>query len=193
MSLFYDRDRNITGVDLLTGFTFDPIYGSTANFSTKSNFIAYSDKVPNIAPLGINSIVGEFGLSFQLRESDAQKLINFYESQSGTGVFSITDNSNIYKTLSGTIDSLGSLDSSNNQKYSVNLKFNVERNASVLNWSGQSFVNHEFKRWDTGIAYNSYDIVYFENDLEDPLFNFFYCTGEHFTSFENHPLSTKKK
>ena len=190
MSLFYDRTRNISGASELTGFAFDPNYGSTASFSAKLGQTNFTDKIANIVPLGLNLVVGEFSLNFQLRKDDAKNLINFYENQSGTGIIPLVDNSNIYKTLSGTISSLGSIESNNNDKFDINLGFSVERNSSVLNWSGQSFVNHQFVNWNTGINFDAYDIVYFENDLEEPCNNFFYCTSDHESSFSNCPLST---
>ncbi len=103
---FYDRDRNITGVTTLTGFSFNPEYGSTASFETKTNYFPFSDKTANNVSAGLNTVIGRYGLKLQLRETEAQQLINFYESQSGSGVFAISDNSNIYRTLSGSIEEL---------------------------------------------------------------------------------------
>lgn len=193
MNYFYNRDRNITGANVLTGLIFNPSYGSNVSFSTKSNSIAYSDKILNIIPLGINNISADFSLNFPLRKSDAKDLVNFYESQSGTGVIVFNDNSNIYQPLSGTIDSLQSLESQNNDKFNVNLKFSVERNSSALNWSGQSFVDYQLNDWNTGINYTVNDIVYFENDLEEPVNNFYYCLSDHLSSISNNPLSTGQK
>lgn len=193
MSLFYDRDRNISGVNLLTGLTYSPEYGSSARFEARNSYLLSSDKVQSIAPLGLNSIVGGFSLNFSLRESDAQKLVNFYESQSGTGIFAFNDSSSIYRTQSGTIDSLGQLNSSNNGKYGVSLSFAVERNAPVLDWSGQSFVNYEFRKWQTGQSYEKYDILWFQHDMEEPVNNWFYSLSNHTSSIANHPLSTGLK
>ena len=189
MSLFYNRDKNITGVTLLTGLTFSPEYGSSVQFEAKNNYLPTSDKIQSIAPLGLNSIVANYSLKFSLRKDDAQKLINFYESQSGTGIFGFNDGSNIYRVTSGTIDSLGGLDSSNNGRYNISLNFNVERNAPALNWSGQSFINHEFKKWQTGQGYSKYDIVWFEHDFEEPINNWFYSLENHTANLSNHPLS----
>lgn len=193
MSYFYNRDRNITGANVLTGLSFDPSYGSSVSFSTKSNYVSFSDKTANISPLGVNNVSADFSLNFPLRKSDAQDLVNFYESQSGTGAIAFNDNSNIYQRLSGTIDSIQSLESQNNDKFNVNLKFSVERNSSALNWSGQSFVNYQLNSWNTGVNYSADDIVYFENDLEEPVNNFFYCINDHSSSTANNPLSTGQK
>lgn len=189
---FYDRDRNITGVAVLTGFSFNPEYGSTASFETRTNYFPFSDKTANNISAGLNTVVGRYGLKFQLRESDAQQLVNFYESQSGSGIFAISDNSNIYKTISGSIDELN-FSSPNNGKYSFDMLFDVERNASALNWSGQSFVNHSFQKWESGAFFSQDDIVYFEHDLEEPTNNFFYCSANHLAAPSNHPLSTGQK
>lgn len=190
MSLFYNRDRNITDVSLLTGLTLSPEYGSSVQFEAKNNYLSSADKIQSIVPLGLNSIAANYSLKFSLRKDDAQELINFYENQSGTGIFGFNDGSNIYQITSGTIDSLGGLDSSNNGKYSVSLNFNVERNAPALNWSGQSFVNHEFKKWQVGQSYGKYDIVWFEHDFEEPINNWFYSLENHAADLSNHPLST---
>lgn len=187
--IYYNRDRNISGLATLTGLTFEPSYGSSATFEAANSFYTYSDKFANIQPNGLNVLIGRFNFDFSLRESDAQKFVDFYESQSGTGIFAINDNSNIYRTLSGTIDNLN-LQTENNDKYAINIAFNVERNASALKWSGQSFLNHEFTNWSAGQTFLQDDVVYFEHDFEEPSNNFFYCTSGHSSSLVNHPLST---
>lgn len=189
---FYDRDNNITGVETLTGLTFSPDYGSTATFETRSSYFPFSDKVSNNVSAGLNSVVGRYNLKFQLRESDAQKLVHFYESQSGTGIFAVSDGSSIYRTLSGSIEDL-QFSTQNNGKYNIDLSFDVDRNASPLKWSGQSFVNHSFQKWESGVSFHEDDIVYFEHDLEEPTNNFFYCSSSHFSALSNHPLSTGQK
>lgn len=189
---FYDRDRNITGVATLTGFTFSPEYGSTATFETKTNYFPFSDRTANNVSAGLNTVIGRYGLKLQLRETEAQSLINFYESQSGSGIFAVSDGSNIYRTLSGSIEDL-QFSTQNNGKYNIDLSFDVERNASPLKWSGQSFVNHSFTRWESGVSFAQDDIVYFEHDLEEPTNNFFYCSTNHLSAPSNHPLSTGEK
>lgn len=189
MSTFYNKDRNISGLSELTGISYSPEYGSSVVFEAKNNSFLYSDRQVSLQSAGVNNVIGKFNLNFNLRENSAQSLVNFYESQSGTGIFPIQDGSNIYKTLSGSIDSLN-LSTDNNDKYQVSLSFDVERNSSVLNWSGQSFVNQSFTKWRTGVSFSLDDIVYFENDLEDPCNNIFYCVSGHVSSFANHPLST---
>jgi phage-related protein len=193
MSLFYNRDRNITGVETPSGFSFNPSYGSSAVFSARNNYFGFTDKIANVSPLGLNHIIGEFSLNLTLRKDEAQEFVNFYESQSGTGILAITDNSQIYKTLSGTITSINNMESANNGLYRLGFNFNVERNSSTLNWSGQSFVNQSFVKWNTGVNYKAYDIVFFENDIEEPILNFFYCNEDHTSDFGNHPLSTGRK
>jgi phage-related protein len=189
---FYDRDRNITGVATLTGFTFSPEYGSTATFETKTNYFPFSDRTANNVSAGLNTVIGRYGLKLQLRETEAQQLINFYESQSGSGIFAVSDGSNIYRTLSGSIEDL-QFSTQNNGKYNIDLSFDVERNASPLKWSGQSFVNHSFSRWESGVSFAQDDVVYFEHDLEEPTNNFFYCSTNHLAAPSNHPLSTGQK
>lgn len=186
---FYNRDRNITGLADLTGITYTPEYGSSVTFEAKNNYFLLSDKHVNLQSAGVNGVIGRYSLNFNLRESDAQKLANFYETQGGTGIFPIQDGSSIYKTLSGTISEFNLL-TDNNSKYNISLGFDVERNSSVLNWSGQSFVSQTFSKWSVGQNFAADDIVYFENDLEEPSNNIFYCLSGHVSSLANHPLST---
>lgn len=189
---FYDRTDNITGVNVSV-LDYSPEYGSTVSFQGNANILAYGDKLLSASPNGLNSISCQFNLNYKLRENDAQKLIKFYENQSGTGIFGLSDGSNIYKTLSGTISNVGGIDSANNDYYNISLSFDVEREAPQLAWSGNSFVNIEFKKWTTGQSFSKYDVCWFENDLEEPSNNWFYCLEDHGSVLANHPLSTGQK
>ena len=188
MSLFYNRDRNITGAVPLTSFEFDPNYGSSISFSCKNNKIAYNNNTYSLTPSTLNNIVGNCNFSFTVGTGDAQKMMNFFESQSGTGHFAISDNSQIYRTLNGFANSF-SIGMQGNNLYNVNLTFAVERNSSFLDWKGMSFVNYDFKTWGTGVYYEKYQPVYFETQKDNLIKNFFYAKQSHTSSYANNPTN----
>jgi hypothetical protein len=188
MSLFYNRDRNITGAVPLASFEFDPNYGSSIAFSCKNNKIAYNDNTYSLVASTLNNIVGNCSFSFTVGTGDAQKMTNFFESQSGTGYFAISDSSQIYRPLNGFANSFG-ISMQGNNLYNINLTFSVERNSSFLDWKGMSFVNYDFKTWGTGIYYEKYQPVYFETQKDSLIKNFFYAKESHTGSYDKVPTN----
>ena len=79
MSLFYNRDRNITGVTLLTSFDFSPNYGSSIQFSCKNNKVNYVSNTYNLMPSTLNNIQARCSFGFTVNEADAQKIMNFFK------------------------------------------------------------------------------------------------------------------
>jgi phage-related protein len=188
MSLFYNRDRNITGAVPLASFDFKPNYGSSIEFSCKNNKIAYNNNTYSLVPSTLNNIVGNCNFNFTVGTGDAQKIINFFESQSGTGYFAINDNSQIYRTLNGFANNF-SISMNGNNLYNIDLAFSVERNSSFLDWSGMSFVNYDFKNWRIGAVYEKYQPVYFETQKDSLIKNFFYAKQTHTSSYSNLPTN----
>ena len=189
MSLFYNRDRNITGATTLPSFNFSPNYGSTVSFSCKKNKYMYNNNTFAIMPTTLNNIVATCDFNFTENETNARNIINFFESQSGTGAFAINDDSNIYRPLVGFVDGFNVSMTHNNQ-YNIALNFSVERNSSVLNWSGMSFVDYDFVNWKTGQLYQKYQPIYFEIQAQNKLVNFYYATEDHVSAANNAPPNT---
>ena len=190
MSLFYNRDRNISGVELLPSFSFSPNYGSSVSFNCKNNKLQYNNNTYSILPSTANNIVATCSFNFTVNETDAQKITNFFESQSGTGAFAISDNSEIYRIFTGYANSFG-VEMIQNNLYNIKLDFSVERNSSFLNWSGKSFVNYDFVAWATGQTYLKYQPVYFAIQGEDKLSNFYYATQDHNSLTNNAPTNSE--
>jgi hypothetical protein len=188
MSLFYNRDRNITGAVPLASFNFEPNYGSSIAFSCKNNKIAYNNNTYSLVPSTLNNIIGNCSFNFTVGTGDAQKMMNFFESQSGTGYFAITDNSQVYRTLNGFANTFN-ISMQGNNLYNIELAFSVERNSSFLDWKGMSFVNYDFKTWETGVAYEKYQPVYFETQKDSLIKNFFYAKQSHTSSYNNPPTN----
>lgn len=140
-------------------------------------------------PSTLNNIVATCNFNFNVNENDARNIMNFFESQSGTGAFAINDSSQIYRTLTGFADNFN-VSMVNNNQYNIALDFSVERNSSVLNWSGMSFVNYNFVSWETGQFYQKYQPVYFEIQTQNKLVNFYYATEDHTSSADNAPPNT---
>lgn len=191
MSLFYNRDRNINLNSTLTEFNFNPAYGSEISFSCKKNIIGYKDFTYSIIPSTLNNIIAECNFNFIKEKETAQKMIDFFESQSGTGAFSISDNSEIYRDFVGFADNFNITMQTNNL-YNINLQFNVERNSSALQWSGMSFVKYEFNNWQTGQFYQKYQPVYYDL-YNDRTKNFFYALEDHVSASGDFPFNFSGK
>lgn len=185
MSLFYNRDRNISGVTTLTSFDFSPNYGSSIQFSCKNNRVDYVSNTYGLMPSTINNIQAKCSFSFTANANDAQKMIDFFESQSGTGAFAINDNSSVYHSLTGFANSF-SINMAQNNLYNVSLDFSVERNSVMLNWSGMGFVDYPLVQWQAGQTYPKYQVIYFPKYV-DKFQNYFYSTGSHSSTANNSP------
>ena len=189
MSLFYNRDRNLKDVEQITSmFAINPNYGSSVSFVCKNNKVSYNNNTFSMMPSTLNNVTANCSFNFTTNEEQAKKIINFFESQSGTGYFGIADNSLIYKSLYGFANSFDvSMD--HNNLYNISLNFSVERNSSALNWSGMSFVNYWFQEWQTGITYKKYQPVYFEIQKDNLIKNFFYAKQDHTSSLDKAPTN----
>ena len=187
--LFYNRDRNITGVNTITSmFTINPNYGSTVSFNCKNNKVSYNNNTFSVLPSTLNNVTATCSFNFTTNEQQAKKIIDFFESQSGTGSFGIADNSLIYKTLYGYANGFSvSMDANN--LYNISLNFSVERNSSALNWSGMSFTNYLFEEWSVGKNYLKYQPVYFETQKDNLIKNFFYAKQDHTSSLDKAPTN----
>jgi len=187
--LFYNRDRNITGVADLTGVTISPSYGSSASFSTRTSEIKYPNRVLRRMGQSLNSVTAEYNLSFRIQDNEAAQVLNYFESRSGTLPIAMNDASNIYKTISGFADDF-SWNARTNSENEVTARIVIDNRSPQLNWSGLAFVNQEFKQWSSGELVPENAVRYFEADNQVKFNNFFYCTGEHYSDTSNSPFAT---
>ena len=187
--LFYDRTRNIKGVSApaeLTSLSLTPVYGSQVTFSSKSNSYQTDDHYYNLIPLSLNSLSANFKLRYDVNETGARKLANFFESKSGYLDFKFTpDNSGIYKTVSGYCNNYA-INFINNQHFEVAADVAIDDAPTLLNWSGNSFTNLPFQGWTSSNSYKKFDVV-FSGVNTNKLNNFYYCTGDHTSSATNSP------
>jgi phage-related protein len=179
MNTFYDRSNNIdiASGDRLTGLTYNPVYGSRVNFSSKANVYETVDGYYNLIPLSLNSLEAKFELRFDLNESGAQKLVDFIESRSGCNLYAFTDASSFYKSISGVTDNYA-VNHINKQHYEVAISIDVNQAPTLLNWSGMTFINSPLAHWSSGVDYKKYDIVY-SGISQNKLNNYYYCSGDH--------------
>ena len=105
--LFYNRDRNISGITApskLADLSLTPVYGSTVEFQAKNHRYTTDDFYYNLIPLSVNSLIARFSLKYEVNETNARKLANFFEAQSGNLFIEFSpDNSGVYKTVSGSV------------------------------------------------------------------------------------------
>jgi len=188
-SLFYNRTRNISGVDApndLSGLSLTPVYGSQVNFNATNHSYNTDDYYYNLIPLSVNSLSADFRIRYDVNETNAQKLANFFESKSGYQPLEFTpDNSGIYKTVSGFCDNYA-INFINNQHFEVATSINVDHAPTLLNWSGGTFTNLPFSDYAYSTSYEKYDVVY-TGVNGNKLNNFYYCTGDHSSSSVNSP------
>lgn len=179
MNTFYDRSNNIdiASGDRLTALTYNPVYGSRVNFSSKANVYETVDGYYNLIPLSINSLDAKFELRFDLDQSGAQKLVDFIESRSGCNLYAFTDASSFYKSISGVTDNYA-VNHMNKQHYEVAISIDVNQAPTLLNWSGMTFINSPLAHWASGVNYKKYDIVY-SGISQNKLNNYYYCSGDH--------------
>ena len=192
--LFYNRDRNIEGVTApthLSGLELTPIYGSQVSFEAKNHAYDTDDFYFNMIPLSLNSLKATFDVGYSLNETNAQRLVNFFESKSGSVPMEFNvDNSGIYRKVSGVCPSYG-VNFVSNQNVAVDGKLTCNTAPTLMNWSGQTFTNATGSDWEGGKAYGKYDIVY-TGVSSNKLNNFYYCATGHTSSIANGPtgLST---
>lgn len=194
-NLLYNRDRNISGVTApedLTGLSLTPVYGSTANFSAKANTYITDNFYYESVPLSLNSLTASFNVNYQVNETNARSLANFFESKSGFLAMRFNpDNSGIYKNVSGFCNSY-KVTPSNNQNFSVSAKVDVDTAPNLFNWSGNNFTNLSFRNWVPSTSYKKYDVV-FSGVSTNNLNNFYYCSGDHTASHSNSPTGESTK
>jgi phage-related protein len=182
--LFYNRDSNISGVTIqadYSGLELTPVYGSKASFSSKAFSYNTDDFYMNRLPDSMNSLSAVFDVRYDVNESNAQSLIAFIESKNGSDLFEFNiDNSGIYQKLSGVCDNYA-VNHMNNQHYEVASSMTVDQAPNLLNWSGMTFLNHDFQNWATSTSYEKYDIIYSGVNI-NKLDNFYYSTEDHNSS-----------
>ena len=180
-ALFYDRTRNISGISApaeLSGLSLTPVYGSEVTFSAKNHSYETDDYYYNLIPMSVNSLTAEFKVRYDVNETNARKLANFFESKSGYKPLEFTpDNSGIYKTISGYCTNYA-INFINNQRFEVATNVSVDDAPTLLNWSGGNFANLPYTEYNYSLSYKKYDVVY-TGINGNKLNNFYYCSGDH--------------
>ncbi|NVM34331.1 MAG: phage tail protein [Candidatus Lokiarchaeota archaeon] len=182
---YYDRTRNLSGINYvdLTGFC--PSYGMQVTFRAKNDTITYDNNYFSKNPKTINSVTAEFSLSYDVNEKGAQEIANNLESLSGQNSFVFKTDNVIYKDLSGYCDGYG-IQHVNQDSYTVNTNIFVDEAPNLFNWKNTNFIEYTYKEWSDGETYEQDDVIYYNNS-EIQWDNFYYCTGDHVSSASNSP------
>ena len=135
-ALFYNRDTNISGVAVpseLSDLSLTPSYGSKVEFQGLNHNYVTDNFYYNLIPLSVNSLGAKFSLKYEVNETNAQKLVAFFENQSGyLPIKFAPDNNGIYKGISGFCDNYG-VNFVNNQHFEVAASIVVDRAPTLLN------------------------------------------------------------
>lgn len=183
--LLYNRDRNFSGISNISIGNYAPSYGSNATFRSTSFNYKTDDNYYNLIPSSLNSLILTFEMRYEVNETDAQKLANFFESKSGVYDFEFQADSGVYKNLTGVCEgySIGHL---NNQHYELSATIDVAEAPNLMNWSGGNFVANAWTPYADSTSYQKYDVVY-TGVNGNKLNNFYYCTGDHTSSASTSP------
>jgi phage-related protein len=194
-NLYYNRDRNIAEVTApadITGLQLTPSYGSSVTFKSKNTNFDTDDFYYELVPLSVNNLSAQFQVKYDLNTTNARKLVNFFEAQSGYKQFEFNpDNSGIYKNISGFCDEY-TVNFSNYNHNEVGATITVDGAPSLFNWSGQNFTNLPLENFHGGTAYKKYDVVY-TGISDNKLDNFYYASEDHSSNGANSPSGTGSK
>jgi phage-related protein len=187
--LFYNRDRNISGViapDNLSTLSIDPVYGSRAEFSSKNMAYETDDSYFNMIPSSLNNLSVSYKVRYDVNEDECASLVNFFESKEGDKGFIFNpDSSGIYKSNQSFCENYA-VNHINNNHYEFAADIVVDQAPTLLNWSGMNFTNYDFEHYSLSKSYKKYDIVYTGVNAVK-LNNFFYCKQDHTSSSANSP------
>ena len=183
--LFYDRTNNLSGIQILDGFDYVPVYGSSVTFESKNLQFDNHDNYFQLIPQGINNLRGKFSLKYHVNEGDAQKLANYYESSEGVNWVDIKTDPSVYQDIYGYCTEY-SITHINNQRHEFSVMIESVETPGVINWSGMNYLSPDFDNWQNSQAYKKYDIVY-TGVNDSKLDNFYYCTEDHTSTTDNSP------
>ena len=160
--LFYNRDRNISGVtapSTFTGLQLTPSYGSTVTFKSKNTKFDTDDFYYELVPVSVNNLTAKFQMKYDLSTTNARKLVNFLEAQSGYKQFEFNpDNTGLYQNVSGFCDEY-SVNYINYNHVEAGATIAVDGAPSLFNWQYQTFTNSPFNSLVYGVNYEKYDIL----------------------------------
>ena len=187
--LFYNRDRNISGITQPVNFSdlsLDPVYGSRVEFTSKILSYETDDSYMNIIPASLNNLSVSYKVRYDIDESGCTQLADFFESKEGHQSFVFNpDSSGIYKSNESFCDNYA-VNYINNNHYEFAADISVDQAPSFFNWKDSYFLNFNLLIWSTGNSYKKYDIVYTGVNTNE-LNNFFYCSGDNLSSHSNSP------
>lgn len=144
--LFYNRDRNISGINTptnLSSLNLTPVYGSKVSFSSNLQIYETDDMIYNIIPLSVNSLKASFDMKYVINEDDARKLANFFESKLGSSQFAFAPDNNIYRLVSGSCTDYA-INHLNNNHYEFAVNIIVDQAPTLLNWKYMTFLNYNY-------------------------------------------------
>mgnify|MGYP001018971233 CR=1 FL=1 len=157
--LFYDRTKNLSGVNLIDIGNYCPVYGSSVTFSSLVNVFQTDDSYFQSSPRGINGLSAVFDLKFNTDEDGAKELANYYESSNGSTWVDILTDGDIYQDIKGYCLKYD-VNHTNNQNYQLSSSIEVAESPSILNWSGMNYLSPDFEDWATATTYKKNDTMF---------------------------------
>ena len=162
--LFYNRDRNISGVNTptnLSSLNLTPVYGSKVSFSSNLHVYETDDMIYNIVPLSVNSLKASFDMKYVVNEDNARRLANFFESKLGSSQFAFAPDNNIYRLVSGSCTDYA-INHLNNNHYEFAVNITVDQAPILLNWKYMTFLNYNYstiESCDPSVSFWRFDCI----------------------------------
>ena len=208
----YNRDNN-TKEFYLNGYYYAS-YGTKIKFTNRIGEIRGRDNISSKYPIGLNSLHAEVSLMLNdVTDGEAGVVISaiqntLAEEGTGAGYLTITNNNAspmnsgdakyiflnldggtgnyIYNEIDGLLVEEYNDSHKSNFLHDLSIKLKTNQKSVFTNYWGAHTYTGDIAYWDTGVAYEANDIIFypaFENGRD----NFFYCTSSHTSSASNAP------
>jgi phage-related protein len=217
LDYLYNRDSNTKNFDLDGSFT--PNYGTSVSVTNRIGEIVGRDYYSSKYPIGLNGMTIEVQMMFKdITDGQAGVImaaVNSRLSEDGTGVGYITLGSNdstpiatgecsgvyfnledgeinpIYNNISGLY--IAEYDDSHKENllHDLSLTLKTNNNSAYINYWGLYPNTSGILYWDTGVAYNENDIVFYPA-FENARDNFFYCLSGHTSTNPLSPVTSSQ-
>jgi len=204
LDYLYDRDQNTKSFNL-SGYHYAS-YGTKVSFTNRIGEIRGRDNVSSKYPIGLNSLMAKIDLKIgDINEAEAGILVGaiqevLAEEGTGAGYLTLTNNSSspistgsatniylnldggtgdfIYNEINGLLVEDYEVVHKSNFLHDLNIVLKTNQKSVFTNYWGAHSYSGGLAYWDTGIAYEENDIIFYPA-FENARDNFFYCSSGH--------------
>lgn len=188
MSLFYDRSDNFgSGIAETQISDWKPVYGSQVSFESSLVGSKYLDGYQKFAPSSLNNLTANFNMRYDVNASDAKKIARCIERiipENSYGVIWQIP-SEFYQQMRVECKNYAINHISKNH-YEVAVSLEANRGCPILDWQSLSYLKKTVSAFDSGNAYEKYDIC---TRGSNGLDRFYYATQDSSGTFSSNNWS----